>query len=94
MIWPFGVRSKLLRELDKLAFYNDKGIAYSRHNDSQVESERSARTARIQQLVAAIGQDCFPSAFLEPLSSGLVATDMTGAYHRLVKDYFRNRSAP
>jgi len=94
MIWPFGVRAKLLRELDRLAFYNDKNIAYLKHDDAQVRIERAASIARIEQLVSEIGRNRLPKPFLTALGHGYVATDMTGHYLHQVKSHFRNGSAP
>ena len=94
MIWPFGVRARLLRELDRLAFYNDKNIAYLKHDNAQVQIERAPSIARIEQLVSEIGRNRLPHQFLTALGSGYVATDMTGHYLRQVRSHFRNRSAP
>jgi len=94
MIWPFGTRARLLRELDRLAFYNDKNIAYLKHDDAQVQIERVASTTRIEKLVSEIGRNHLPQPFLTALGSGYVATDVTGHYFRLVKSHFRNASAP
>ena len=94
MIWPFGTRARLLRELDRLAFYNDKGIDYSRHNAAQVSAERAARIKNIETLVSAIGENHLPGPFLADLRSGALATDMTGGYIRLVKASFHSGSAP
>ena len=93
-MWPFDNQSKLLRVLGSLAFYNDKGIDYSRHNPEQVESERTAGLAKIRELVAAIGPDFLPSEFLQAVESGDIAADFTGHYIDLVKAHWANRGAP
>ncbi len=93
-MWPFDNHSKLLRALAKLAFYNDKGIDYSRHTSEQVESERIARLARIRELVATVGPDSLPSEFLQAVESGDIASDLTGRYIDLVKAHWANRCAP
>ena len=93
-MWPFDDRSKLLRVLGGLAFYNDKGIDYSRHKPEQVESERKAGLARIRELVAAIGPDRLPTEFLQAVESGDIAADFTGQYIDLVKAHWANGGAP
>ena len=93
-MWPFGIRSKLKRELDRLAFYNDKGIDYSRHNPAQVEVERAKRIAAIRKLVAEIGAAKLPHSFVTALESGELATDLTGEYLDQVKAHWRKSSAP
>ena len=35
-MWLFSNKAKLLRLLDRLAFYNDRGITYARHDPDQV----------------------------------------------------------
>ena len=92
-MWPFGNRQKLVRALDSLAIYNDKGIDWAKHSPNQTSVERSSRLAKIQSLVEAIGRPAMPAEFLAALDSGLVATDGTGRYCDLVKDRFRNRGA-
>jgi len=94
-MWIFGKRSKLLRQLDRLAFYNDKGIAYARHNPAQVEAEQAISLAKIRALVAAIGPHSLPDSFIAAIESGAVATDLTGQYIDLLKAHFRDhRGAP
>jgi len=75
MIWFFGKRARLLRELDRLAFYNDKNIAYLKHDNAQAATERAARISSIEQLVLQIGRDHFPPAFLAAIKLGAVAVD-------------------
>ena len=94
MIWPFGKQAQLLRELDRLSLYNDKNIAYLKHDNTQAGVERAARISRIEQLVLEIGRDHFPIAFLAAIKLGAVATDSTGTYFRQVKTHFRGGSAP
>ena len=93
-MWIFGKRSKLLRQLDRLAFYNDKGIAYARHNPAQVKAEQALGLAKIKDLVAAIGPSSFPDSFLAAVDSGAITTDLTGQYIDILKAHFRGRGAP
>ena len=93
-MWPFSKPAKLLRLLDRLAFYNDKGISYARHTPYQVEVERASRLVKIKDLVAAIGPESLPSAFLEAIESGNLAEDITGQYSELLMAHLRQRRAP
>ena len=93
-MWPFDERSRLLRTLSNLAFYNDKGIDYSRHNLEQVESERAAGLAKIRELVTSVGPGSLPSEFLQAVDSGDVASDFSGHYVDVVKKHWASRGAP
>ena len=88
-MWPFGNRAKLIRLLNQLAFYNDKGISYARHSPAQVQAERASSMAKLRGLVATVGPDSLPPTFLQAVDSGDVATDLTGQYIDLLKAHFR-----
>lgn len=88
MLIPFTARSRLVGALDGLAFYNDKGVAYSRHNEERAQLERHIAIANIERLVATVGESAVPTEFLQALRSGEVANDLTGKYADLVKDHF------
>jgi hypothetical protein len=88
-MWPFSKRAKLLRLFGRLAFYNDKGIDYARHDAAQVEKERASALGQVRDLVAAIGPESFPTNFLEAVESGAIATDLTGQYIDLLRAHFR-----
>ena len=88
-MWPFGNRARLIRLLNHLAFYNDKGISYARHSPAQVQAERASGTAKLRELVATIGPDSLPPTFVQAVDSGDVATDLTGKYIDLLKAHFR-----
>jgi hypothetical protein len=45
--------------------------------------------AKLRELVAAVGPDSLPPAFLQAVDSGEVATDFTGQYVDLLKAHFR-----
>jgi len=92
-MWLFGKRAKLLRRLDALSIYNDKGISWSKHAPAQVEAERARRMASIEQLVSDIGRDLLPSQFLADLETGQVALDPTGRYVRDIRAHFGGRGA-
>ena len=88
-MWPFGTRAKLVRAVDSLAFYNDKGSSYARHSLDQVELERAARTDKIRTLAANVGAARLPGDFLAALESGELATDLTGQYADAIRADFR-----
>jgi hypothetical protein len=92
-MWPFDTQAKLLRLLGNLAFYNDKGIDYSRHTPDQVSAERAIGLTKIRELVAAIGFASFPNDFIKAVDSGEVASDFTGKYIDLLKAHFGRRGA-
>lgn len=91
---PFDNRAKLLHLLGNIAFYNDKGIEYSRHSPAQVDSERTIGLAKVRELVAAIGPECLPSEFLQAVESGDVATGFTGHYMDVVRAHLGSYDAP
>ena len=93
MLWPFGKPAKLLRLINRLCFYNDKCIYFADTTPEEIQAERAARLAKVKELVAAIGPESFPSAFLHDLESGEVATDGTGQYIDLLKAHFSGRRA-
>lgn len=84
-MWPFSAKAKLIRRLDHLAFYNDKGVAYARHNEQMAKQERANRMREIDDLVQRIGPANLPALFLDGLSSGAVETDGTGRFVDIVK---------
>lgn len=56
MMLLFGKKAKLLRSVEKLAIYNDKGIAWANHSETQVAEHRAALVAQLNQIVAEIGR--------------------------------------
>ena len=92
-MFGFGAKAKLVRSLDSLAFYNDKGSSYSRHSLEQVDAEQVAKLSKIRDLVKAVGESRLPKDFLVALDSGELASDMTGKYVLSVKDHFKARTA-
>jgi hypothetical protein len=87
-MWPFSKRAQLLRQLDSLAIYNDKGVSWSRHSESQAAAERARRLQLIELVVAHLGVASLPAQFIEDLRTGQVAQDATGHYVELVKAHF------
>ena len=81
----FDTKSQLLRALDSVATYNDKGIAWSRHEPAQVQAERAAYVAKVEKLVATMGESSLPTEFIQALRSGAVALDSTGQFQVTVR---------
>lgn len=89
MIVPFTPRSRLLSAVDRLALYNYKGIAWSKHTEEQAQAERAQVVAKIQTLVSKLGESNLPPEFVASLRSGTLATDLTGRYVDVLKRHFR-----
>jgi hypothetical protein len=84
----FDTKSQLLRALDKLATYNDKGIGWSRHAPEEVEAERAIMMAKIESFVARVGESSLPPELIQGMRSGAVAVDGTGQFQSAVRRYF------
>ena len=87
-MWFFSPRSRLLRALESLSLYNDKGIAWSRRTPDQAAAEREKRLKKINDLIRRVGKSDVPEILLNAVTSGELATDATGKYADSVKDYF------
>lgn len=90
MVIPFTTRSRLLSAVDRLALYNDKGIAWSKHTKEQAQAERAQSIAKIQMLVSKLGESNLPPEFVASLRSGTLATDFTGGYVDVLKRHFHS----
>ena len=88
-MWFFGKKQQLIRALDSLAIYNEKGIDWSRHTPEQAIVERRTRLTKIQVIAATLGRDSLPQDFMSALESGEVASDGTGRYVESIKGHFR-----
>jgi hypothetical protein len=88
----FSSKRKLIRAVDSLAIYNDKGIAWSRHTPEQSEAQRRERMQKIESLISKVGEGYLPLEFLKAVRSGVLATDDTGLYVDKLKEYFRQHS--
>lgn len=85
-MWFFGPKAHLIRALDELAFYNDKGVVYAQHDDTSAAQARAARLRKIHALVARVGESNLPAALLHALRSGEVDRDATDRYVELAKN--------
>lgn len=73
-------KSKLVRLVERLAVYNDKGIAWSKHNHQQVEDQRQRMLGLILCQINKLGEGRISNELLAALNSGSLKTDMTGRY--------------
>lgn len=90
MVIPFTARSRLLSAVDRLALYNDKGIAWSKHTEAEVQAKRTQDMEKIQALVSRLGESNLPQEFVGAFRSGTLATDLTGNYVDVLKSHFRH----
>jgi hypothetical protein len=88
-MWRSSRRARLVSLLGNLAFYNDKGIDYARHDAARIEVERAEGIAQVRELIALIGPRHLPQAFLDAVESGEVATDATGRFANMVEAHGR-----
>lgn len=87
-MWRQGKRAELVSLLGNLAFYNDKGIDYARHDAARVAVEREKGMTRVRELLAAIGPQHLPREFVDAVTSGAVATDASGHFASLLESHF------
>lgn len=71
--------------LDELAIYNDKGIAWKKHNHQQVVDERTRLLAKISKLIDKIGSDNLPCELIAAIQSGELEQDYTGKFKRYAR---------
>ena len=90
MLNPFGTKAKLLRLVEKLSFYNDKGIAYKKHSAEQVSEHRAACMERISLLSESIGKENLPSEFVQSIGTAELSEELEGHYFRILRVHFEN----
>jgi hypothetical protein len=66
--------------VNDLALYNDKGIAWSKHDSQRVEVERQLLLGQIRCLIKDLGEKRISVELLNALENGSLKTDMTGHY--------------
>lgn len=73
-------KRKLIALVEKLAIYNDKGIAWSNHNEQQADVLRQELVSLIQQQIKKLGENHISGELMIALNSGSLKTDATGMY--------------
>lgn len=90
--WPFSKKEQLIKLVDKLAFYNDKLVFYSKHSEEQAEACRQTFLNGIGSLVEGVNPNDLPSEFVEAFKNGDLKNDGTGRYVESLKKKFRKKS--
>lgn len=85
----FDPRKRLLRVLDTLAFYNDKGTAYARHAPERVAVERERGLADARALSANMSADALPREVRLAIENGDAASDASGRYANALRAHLR-----
>jgi len=92
-MWLFSKRARLLRLVESLAIYNDKGVAWGNHTSHQADAVRAAKIAELKSIVEKLGIESLPSQFVEAVESGALAVDSTGRFIDLLESHFRRSTA-
>ena len=87
---PFGKKANLCRAVEKLAIYNDKGIVWAKHSESQIAEHRASLVAKIRKAVDDLGRSSLPESFLSALDSGALDQDDTGRFVDALKRHLRD----
>ncbi|MEZ5813644.1 MAG: hypothetical protein R3E13_02810 [Alphaproteobacteria bacterium] len=80
-------KRRLLKLLDDLAFYNDKGHIYSRHDQKQVEKKREEYALKIERLIKACPATLIPDALIAAVKSRDVTLDSSYKYVKILEDH-------
>jgi hypothetical protein len=89
MLNPFGAKAKLLREVERLCIFNDKGWGGDTSSPEAIESERDKRLAKIQKLVAILGKASLPQSFINGVESGSIREELEGRFYDSLKVHFK-----
>lgn len=89
MLNPFGTKAKLLREVEGLCLFNDKGWGGDASSPEAIESERNKRLAKIQDLISRLNDSSLPQSFIEGVESGKICNELEGKYYESLKSYFK-----
>lgn len=73
-------RRRLASLVERLAIYNDKGIAWSRHDPARAEVERTLLVTQIEQQISLIGKNKVSPKLLRAVADGTLRLDSTGKY--------------
>ena len=94
MLNPFGTKAKLLREVEGLCLFNDKGWGGDASSPEAIESERNKRLAKIQELISRLNDSSLPSlpqSFIAGVESGKICNELEGEFYESLKAYFKGR---
>ena len=89
MLNPFGTKAKLLREVEALCIFNDKGWGGDTSSPETIESERNKRLAKIQELIRRLNDPSLPQSFIAGLESGKIRDEFEGKFYESLKAYFK-----
>ncbi len=85
MIRHYFLKRKLISLIDELATYNDKGIVWKSHDDSQVKVERNRLINLIEFQLNSFRDSDEKSVILAAIKDGSLSTDLEGAYVPIAK---------
>ena len=73
-----SVAGNLIKSLESLAMYNDKGIYWTRHSDQQIEETRLSHKKGITEFIESFGRDNLSESCLLILESEEILADSCG----------------
>jgi hypothetical protein len=80
---------QLVSILSGIASYNDKGYIWMGHGEADVERQRQASRAAIDQFIADVGEAEFPEAVLAELRSDKPIKDGSGLVYERIEAQLR-----
>ena len=95
MLNLFGTKAKLLREVEGLCLFNDKGWGGDASSPEAIESERNKRLAKIHELISRLNDSSLPSlpslpqSFIAGVESGKICNELEGEFYESLKAYFK-----
>ncbi|MBK7519239.1 MAG: hypothetical protein IPI75_03650 [Gammaproteobacteria bacterium] len=89
MLNPFGAKAKLLREVERLCIFNDKGWGGDTGSPEAIESERDKRLARINKLISTLDKPSLPQSFTDGVENGNIREELEGKFYESLKAHFK-----
>ena len=93
MLNPFGSKAKLLKEVERLCIFNDKGWGGDTSSLEKIELERDARIERIQELISNVRRSSLPESFLKGIEDGSIREEIEGVYIQSLKKHFNGAAS-
>ena len=87
MLNPFGTKAKLLREVERLCIFNDKGWGGDTSSPEAIESEK--RLAKIKELISKLDKSSLPQSFTLGVESGSIREEIEGKFYDSLKAHFK-----